>query len=445
MNKIALISLGCSKNSVDSELMFGFLQNNGFIITNNYNEADLIIINTCGFIKDAKEESIEVILNAVDSKSPGGKPYVLVAGCLSQRYGSELLTEIPEIDGVMGVNEISNVVHIVNRIIGGEKVKEISEKSIILDDYSFRLRFEKTPFAYIKLAEGCNNRCSYCAIPFIKGPYKSRTMKSIIYEVRVLAEQGVKEIILVAQETTRYGLDLYGEYKLADLLCELSRVDGIEWIRVLYCYPESITGDLIETINREDKICNYIDLPLQHVNNRVLRRMNRRGSKEDIINLINNIRSNIKNVILRTTFIIGFPSETENDFRELLEFIKEIQFERAGFFSYSDEEGTPAANLTPKISEEVKQARMKEAALLQEQISYDKNKEKTGKEYEVLVEGFDNNYKMYIGRTRADAPEVDGQVFFYSSKNVNAGSIVKIFINDADEYDLTGELHHEFT
>lgn len=442
--KVGTISLGCPKNTVDTELMLGFLKEEGFDIVDEAVEADVIIVNTCGFITAAKEESIEVIFDVARLKKGGNRPYILVAGCLSQRYGKELLNEMPEIDGVMGTNEVANVAQIVRRILSGERVLTIDNKNSLHEDHRIRVPLETSPTAYVKIAEGCVNYCSYCVIPYIRGPYRSRPMEAIINEVQKLSEDGVKEIILVAQETTRYGLDIYGDYKLAELLRHLVSVEGYEWLRVMYCYPTNVTEDLIEVIAQENKICKYIDLPLQHASNAMLRRMNRRGSKEDALRLIDKLRSSIPDLSLRTTFIVGFPGETEADFKELLEFMEEVKFERAGVFAYSREEDTPAASMSHQVPEDIKQARVQEAMLLQQRISYANNQAKLGQMVEVLVEGFDETRQMYIGRTQADAPEIDGQVFFTSSRCLTPGLLVPVRIIQADEYDLTGELVHEF-
>jgi len=440
--KIGMISLGCPKNEVDAELMLGFLKKDGFDIVDEAPKADVIIVNTCGFITPAKEESIETILDVARLKKRNG-PLLLVAGCLSQRYGRELLREMDEIDGVMGTSEVAGIAQIVRRMLSGERVLAVGGGNYLCDDHTIRVRPAGSPTAYVKIAEGCVNYCSYCAIPRIRGPFRSRPIESVVDEVQKLTREGVKEIILVAQETTRYGLDIYGDYKLAELLSRLVPIEGLEWLRVMYCYPTSITDDLIKVIARENKICKYIDLPLQHASNSVLRRMNRTGSKEDILRLIDKLRSSIPGLTLRTSFIVGFPGETQSDYEELLEFMDEVRFERAGVFAYSREEGTPAASMPAQVSEDVKQARVQEAMLLQKEISYDHNRKKIGRVLKVLVEEFDDIQGMYIGRTEADAPEVDGQVFFNASQGVDPGLIVPVRIDEVDEYDLTGELVHE--
>lgn len=440
--KIGMVSLGCPKNEIDAELMLGFLKNAGFDVVKEVIEADLVIVNTCGFITDAKEESIEAIFNLARLKK-GRRPHILVAGCLSQRYGRELLDEIDEIDGVMGTNEVADVAEIVKKILNGERVLALGGDIFNHKDHRIRMRLDNSSTAYVKIAEGCVNYCSYCAIPYIRGPYRSRPMNAIVDEVKHLTREGVKEVILVAQETTRYGLDIYGDYKLAELLRVLCTVEELKWLRLLYCYPTSITGELIEVIAQEDKICKYIDLPLQHASDVILRKMNRKGSKQDILRLIDQLRSSIPGLTLRTTFIVGFPGETQADFEELLEFMSDIKFERAGVFAYSREEGTPAASMPGHVPENIKQARVQESMLLQQQISYANNLSKIGREMSVLVEGFDEVQGMYTGRTEADAPEIDGQVFFNAYRNIEPGLLVPVRVTQADEYDLTGELVHE--
>ncbi len=438
--KVGIVSLGCPKNEVDAELLAGFLKQSGYSIVDVAANADVIIVNTCGFINAAKQESIDTILNLARLRKRNAPPYILVAGCLSQRYGRELLQEMDEIDGVMGTNEVASVAQVVDRVLSGERVLAVGAENSFHQDHRVRDRLHYSPTAYVKVAEGCVNCCSYCAIPDIRGPFRSRPVDPIISEVEGLVRTGVKEIIMVAQETTRYGLDLYDEYKLTELLRRSAAVDGLKWLRFLYSYPTSVTEDLIKVIAEDSKICNYIDLPLQHASNAILSRMNRRGSKEDILHLIDKLRASIPNLTLRTTFIVGFPGETEADFQELLEFMGRVKFERAGVFAYSAEEGTPAASMPDQVPEDIKQAREKEAMLLQQEISDANNRLKIGQEVEVLVEGFDEIQGRYYGRTAADAPEIDGQVFFSANRVVAPGELVPVRINQADEYDLTGEL-----
>jgi len=440
---IGFISLGCAKNRVDSELMLGQLHQAGYTLTNDTNLAEIIIVNTCGFITAAKEESIAAILEAARCKTTGCCRYLLVAGCLSQRYGNELLQEMPEIDGIMGTGTVSEVVAVLDKIQSGQRPMSIGLPGYIQMGLEPRVLTTPRHLAYLKVAEGCDNCCSYCAIPAIRGPYRSRAIDDIISEATWLCADGVKELIVVAQETTRYGKDLYDRYALAELLQRLADIDACRWIRLMYCYPDSITDELIELLASAAKICRYVDLPLQHINNRLLSMMNRRGSKEDIIKLIEKLRRSIPGVTLRTTFIVGFPSETEQEFSELLEFMEQIGFERAGVFGYSPEEGTAAEKLLGRVSDGVVEDRVSRAMLLQQRISLAHNLKQVGHELSVLVEGWDDEINMYWGRTEADAPEIDGKVFFTSLASVQAGEIVQVKVLDATEYDLSGVQQNE--
>ncbi len=435
---IGFISLGCAKNRVDSETMLGHLRQAGYALTGDINEAEIIIINTCGFIDSAKEESIATILEAARCKTIGRCQFLLVAGCLSQRYGNELLQEMPEIDGIMGTGAVSEVVAVLKKIQSGQRPLAIGAPGYIQQGPGPRVLTTPQYTAYLKIAEGCDNCCSYCAIPAIRGPYRSRAMDDIISEAKWLCSEGVKELIIVAQETTRYGRDIYGRYALAELLQKVSAIDECRWIRVMYCYPDSLTDGLIELLATSPKICRYVDLPLQHINNRLLRVMNRRGSKEDIIKLVDKLRQTIPGVTLRTTFIVGFPGETEQEFIELLDFMEQIKFERAGVFGYSPEEGTPAEVLPGRISDDLVAERVSRAMFLQQRISLAHNLKKVGRELTVLVEGWDDDVKMYWGRTEADAPEIDGKVFFTSRALAREGDFLRVKVLDATEYDLSG-------
>lgn len=438
--RVGVVSLGCVKNLVDTELMLGLLDRAGFEITSNQNDADVLIVNTCGFITEAKEESISTILKMARSKVTGRCRVLLVAGCLAQRYGRELLDEMPEVDGVMGTGDVSLVVEVVRRTLAGERVGEIGPPGF-LHTYRFpRVRATAPHLAYVKIAEGCDNRCAYCAIPAIRGPYRSRRLEDIEAEVRSLAAAGVKEIIIVAQDTTRYGYDLYGRLALPDLLRRLVAADGLQWIRLMYCYPDEVTEELIEVMAAEKKICRYIDLPLQHASDEILKRMNRRGTRRDIESLIRNLRSAIEGLTLRTTFIVGLPGEEERHFQELLEFMAEVKFERVGIFKYSPEEGTPAADMPGQVPEEVKKERFKRAMKLQRTISMSHNRSRIGLVMPVLVEAWDERRKMYRGRSEGDAPEVDGNVYLTAPKPLRAGEMVNVRITAAREYDLVGEL-----
>ena len=445
-NTIGFISLGCEKNRVDSENMLGYLRQAGYILTNDIKQAEIIIINTCGFISIAKEESIASILESAQYKTVGACNLLLVVGCLAQRYGDELLNEIPEIDGVMGTGTVAEIVTLIEKIKNTEKTKSKQQLNLVGAlgfggiKHATSPRVLTTPgyMAYLKIAEGCDNRCSYCAIPIIRGPYSSRPLADIVQEAELLCAQGVKELIIVAQETTRYGKDIYKRYALTELLARLTEVNGLHWLRLLYCYPDAFTDELITLMASSSKICSYIDLPLQHINNRLLQQMNRRGSKEEIVQLITKLRLAIPDLTLRTTFIVGFPGESEAEFNELLSFMEESKFERAGVFGYSLEEGTPAASLSGHLSDEVIKERVNKAMLLQQRISLNHNQNKIGRSLVVLASGWDGEAMMYWGRSAADAPEIDGKVFFTSEYVVQEGDLLTVKILSASEYDLSG-------
>ncbi|SFG48689.1 SSU ribosomal protein S12P methylthiotransferase [Desulfotomaculum arcticum] len=436
--KIGMISLGCAKNRVDTEIMLGHLQKAGYQLTGEAEEAEVIIINTCGFITAAKEESINAIFDAVRLKETGRCARIVVTGCLAQRYATELLEEVPEIDGIMGTGSVPEIVSTVNKVLTGERPVLVGTPGYIHHGKEPRILTTPRHTAYLKIAEGCENRCSYCAIPTIRGPYRSRPMEEIIEEAKELCLRGTKELIVVAQETTRYGIDLYGGYQLANLLQGLERIENCRWIRLMYCYPTTITGELLELIKSSPKICRYIDLPLQHINNRILKMMNRRGSKEHITYLISKLRRMMPGITLRTTFIVGFPGETEAEFNELLSFIEQTRFDRAGIFGYSPEEGTAAEKLPGRISDPEIAARVEAAMELQQDISAQNNRKFIDAEKTVLAEGWDNDANMYWGRSEGDAPEIDGKVFFASEELVRAGDFVKVKILDSTEYDLSG-------
>lgn len=436
--KIVMISLGCAKNRVDTEVMLGHLQKAGYQITGEAEEAGVIIINTCGFITAAKEESINAIFDAARLKEKGNCARIVVAGCLAQRYAAELLEEVPEIDGIIGTGAIPEIVTTVNQVLSGERYVLVDTPGYLHRQKDPRLLTTPRHTAYLKIAEGCDNRCSYCAIPNIRGPYRSRPMEAVIEEAKELCSRSTKELIVIAQETTRYGIDLYGSYKLADLLQGLERIENCRWIRLMYCYPTTITGELLDVIRSSAKICRYIDLPLQHINNRILKMMNRRGNKEQIIYLINKLRRMMPGITIRTTFIVGFPGETEAEFNELLSFIEHTRFDRAGIFGFSPEEGTAAEKLPGRISDREIAARLDAAMTLQQNISAQNNRKFIGMEKSVLAEGWDNDANMYWGRSEGDAPEIDGKVFFTSEETVRAGDFVRVKILDSTEYDLAG-------
>jgi ribosomal protein S12 methylthiotransferase len=434
-----MVSLGCAKNLVDTELMLGQLDAAGFIITPRPEEADVLLVNTCGFITPAKEESIDQILDLAQYKKSGRCRVLLVTGCLAQRYPGELLDEMPEIDGVLGTGMVDRVVDVVRRALAGERVLAVGEPGFDYDADLPRIRTTAEHTAYVKIAEGCSNCCTYCAIPSIRGPYRSRTLESIRQEVEALAAGGVKEVILVAQDTTRYGLDLYGERKLAPLLRSLNGISGIRWIRVLYGHPDGITAELIDVFLSCDKICRYIDLPLQHASPAVLARMGRGSSAYRLRELVHKLRRAIPGLTLRTTFMVGFPGEREEDFQQLLDFMREMRFERAGVFKFCAEEGTPAAAMTGQVPEEVKEERYHRAMALQQQISLEHNRSLVGSLVSVLVEG--KKGSRYFGRTQADAPEIDGRVYFTAGRvTPSPGDFVLVKITRAGEYDLMGEL-----
>ncbi len=440
--KIAMVSLGCPKNQVDAEVMLKKLADAGFIIGAEESEADAIIINTCGFIEEAKREAIENILEASLYKKDGNCKALIVTGCLAERYKDDITEEIPEVDMVIGLGSNKDIAKLVEEAIDGNLKNSYGEKSELpIDDKRILGGY---PFsAYLKISDGCNNRCTYCAIPLIRGVMRSRTIESCVNEAKELAETGVREIVVVAQDTTAYGEDLYKRPMLAELLRELCKIEKLHWIRVLYTYPERITDELLEVIAEEEKIVKYLDIPLQHIDGDILRRMNRKGNKDSITALIEKIRNVIKDVTIRTTFITGFPGETDEQFATLHQFVKDTRFERMGCFTYSPEEDTPAAEFDGQIDEQTKNDRMSLIMDSQMIISAEKNAEKQGKKVEVLVEGYDDYLKCYFGRTGADAPEVDGKIFFLATRPLTFGEFVTVQINDSIEYDLLGEMCDE--
>ena len=439
MYKVSMVSLGCPKNQVDAEMMLYSLQQAGFEISPEEAGADAIIINTCGFIEDAKAEAIENILEASKYKNEGNLKALIVTGCLAERYKDDVTEEIPEVDVCVGIGSNSNIAEIVKNAIEGNCQNSFGEKDAlylngkrILGGYPFS--------TYLKVADGCDNCCTYCAIPQIRGKMRSRTIEECVTEAKELAKNGVKELIVVAQDTTAYGTDIYGKPMLAKLLSELCKIEGLHWIRTLYTYPDKITDELLDVIAREQKLVKYLDIPLQHINGEILKRMNRKGDKEGIKALIEKIRAKIPEITLRTTFITGFPGETEEQFCELAEFVKETRFDRLGCFTYSAEEDTIAAEFTDQIPEQVKVSRMENIMDMQTTIASEKNAEKIGTVTEVIIEGWDDYIKCYFGRTVGDAPEVDGKIFFMSTRPLVIGEFVKVRINDSIEYDLLGEL-----
>ena len=435
--KVGLISLGCPKNQVDSEMMLAKLNAAGYEIVDDAYSADIVVINTCGFIEDAKKEAIENILEMADLKKDGVIKKILVCGCLAQRYKDEVIKEMPEIDGIMGIGNNGDIVEMCDRVMKDEAVEEFADKESMPIEGE---RILSTPahWAYLKIADGCSNCCTYCAIPMIRGRFRSRTEESIVKEAEKLASDGVKELILIAQDVTRYGEDLYHELRLPSLLKKLCKIDGIEWIRLLYCYPDRITDELLDVMASEDKILNYIDLPLQHADGKVLKRMNRTGDKESLLALIEKIRDRLPNVIIRTTFITGFPGEGEDEFNTLSEFVDEAQFDRLGCFAYSPEENTPAAEFKDQVDDDVKQKRGEIIMEQQYDIFSYKQKQLIDTVQRCVVDGYDAYTDSYFGRTWMDAPEIDSAVFFTSRKELDEGDMVDVKIFDTKDYDLMG-------
>lgn len=440
MVKIATVSLGCPKNTVDTEVMLGTLQENGYQIITDASKADVIIINTCGFIDSAKRESIETILEFSKYKDENCQ-VLIVTGCLVQRNSDELSKEIPEIDGIMGTGDYDKIIECIEMNLKGEKFASTNNLEYLYNELTPRMLSTPKYTAYLKIAEGCDNHCTYCIIPSLRGKYRSRTMDSIIAEANKLADNGVKEIILVAQDTTVYGLDLYNELMLPKLLRRLNEISKLKWIRIMYCYPTYMTNELINTIKKMDKVCNYIDIPLQHGDNIILKRMGRKETKEQLTELVEKIRLQIPDVVLRTSLIVGFPGEQEQHFESLKNFVKDIKVDRMGAFTYSREEGTAAAKLDGQLSERIKKLRQHRIMKIQKNISYNINLGKINKELEVLVENSDG--ETIIGRTYGDAPQIDGRVIIKTDAVVKPGEFIKVRIVSVTDYDLIGEIVNE--
>lgn len=437
--KIGMISLGCPKNQVDAEIMLAKLAEGGFEITNDVDGADAVIVNTCGFIEDAKKEAIENILDMAELKKEGVIGKIIVTGCLAERYKEEILSEIPEIDAVVGIGSNADICEVCRRALSGETVETFGEKTC-LPLSGERLLTTPPWFAYLKIAEGCSNHCTYCAIPSIRGEFRSRPAEEILEEAKDLAKSGVKELIVVAQDTTRYGEDLYGKSALPALLKALSQIEELQWIRVLYCYPERISDELLEVMASSDKLLNYLDIPIQHADAGVLKAMNRKGDKESLLALLQKIREKLPDAVLRTTLITGFPGETEEAFETLCEFVKEAQFDRLGCFAYSTEEGTPAALLPDQIDEEVRKERGEVVMEQQYRIFEAKNEALVGQILPTVVEGYDAYTDSYFGRTWRDAPDIDGQVHFTCGYELHEGDFVEVEIFEVQDYDLIGEV-----
>ncbi|MFV0363210.1 MAG: 30S ribosomal protein S12 methylthiotransferase RimO [Suipraeoptans sp.] len=437
---VLFISLGCDKNLVDSEVMLGLIKDKGYTITDDENEADIIVINTCCFIHDAKEESIDQILSMAELKKNGNIKVIIVTGCMAERYREEIIEEIPEIDAVLGTNAYGDIIKAIEAALKKDHMVDIKELVGIPDVKTKRVVTTGGHFAYLKIAEGCDKHCTYCIIPSLRGDYRSVPMDKLINEAKELVSDGVKELILVAQETTVYGKDIYGEKRLHILLKKLAEIDDLKWIRILYCYPEEIYEELIETIRCEDKVCNYLDLPIQHANDGILKKMGRRTSKKQLLDIIGKLRKEIPDICLRTSLITGFPGETEAQHSELMEFVDEVEFDRLGVFTYSQEENTPAAKMPNQIDENVKSDRQADIMELQQDISLSKGEDMIGKEVITMIEGKVADENAYVGRTYKDAPNVDGLIFLNSDDNYETGDFVKVKVTGALEYDLIGEI-----
>lgn len=443
--KIMFISLGCDKNLVDTEMMLGILAEQGFTFTDAEEEAEAVIVNTCCFINDAKEESINTLLEMAELKKSGQLKALIAAGCLAERYREEIQKEIPEVDAILGTMAIEQVAEALKGVLAGEGKNHYRDRNAVPVYGKKRIVTTGGHYAYMKIAEGCDKHCTYCIIPKVRGNYRSIPMESLIKEAEELAEKGVKELILVAQETTLYGMDLYGKKSLPELLTKLAAISGIYWIRILYCYPEEITEELIAVMKQEKKVCHYLDIPIQHASDRVLKRMGRRTDRTQLESIIEKLRREIPDICLRTTLIAGFPGETDKDHEELMDFVEKMQFDRLGVFTYSQEEDTPAAAMEEQVEENVKEARRAELMELQQEIAFSKAEDMLGRILTVMVEGKIADEDVYVTRTYRDAPEVDGYLFLNSTAELMTGDFVKVQVTGSNEYDLTGEIYHEFT
>ena len=437
---ILFISLGCDKNLVDTEVMLGLLDSRGYQMVDTEEEADVIVVNTCCFIHDAKEESINTILQMAEYKKTGRLKALIVTGCLAQRYQKEILDEIPEVDGVLGTTSYDKILEAIDEALAGHTELKMEDINALPQVETKRLVTTGGHYAYLKIAEGCDKHCTYCIIPKVRGDYRSVPMEKLLKEARELAEGGVKELILVAQETTVYGVDLYGEKKLPELLRKLCEIPGLYWIRILYCYPEEITEELIQVIKEEEKICHYLDLPIQHASDGILKRMGRRTTKQELVDIIGKLRKEIPDIALRTTLITGFPGETQEQHEELMAFVDEMEFERLGVFTYSPEEDTPAAAMPDQIPEEVKELRQAELMELQQEIAFEKAEDMIGRELLVIIEGKVVDENAFVGRTYMDAPNVDGLIFVTADQELMSGDFARVKVTGANEYDLIGGL-----
>ncbi len=437
--KIGIVSLGCPKNLVDSEIMLGMLKHADYEIVNHKENADILIVNTCGFIESAQQESINTILEMAEEKKRSCE-VLIVTGCMAERYREKILDLIPEVDAVLGTGNYKEIAEVINRAYQGEKV--VSYGKLNETDYldEERIISSSGHSVYLKISEGCDNRCTYCIIPYLRGDYRSRKIEALVKEAKVLAENGAKELILVAQDTTRYGIDIYGRKMLPELIRELSKLEGIEWIRLLYCYPEEIDDELIEEVSSNPKVCKYMDIPVQHASDRILKLMGRRGTIAEIRNALTGLREKVEGISIRTSLIVGFPGETEEDFQQLADFVREFRFDRLGVFTYSKEEGTPAARMKGQIRKNIKVKRQKTILELQNSISKEINAKRIGKVYKAIVDGIADDGIFYYGRTYAEAPEIDGTVYFTSPEPLETGCFVETRILNSEDYDLIGEV-----
>ena len=438
--KLLFVSLGCDKNLVDSEEMLGLLTGNGFEIVDDETEAEAIVVNTCCFINDAKEESVNTILEMAEYKKTGSCKVLVVTGCMAQRYKNEIIEEVPEVDAVLGTTSYGDILKAIREAMEGKHFQEFKDIDYLPEKLGKRVLTTGGHFGYLKIAEGCDKHCTYCIIPKLRGKFRSVPMERLVTQAKEMAEEGVKELILVAQETTVYGTDIYGKKSLHILLKELCKIKGIRWIRILYCYPEEIDDNLIQVMKEEPKICHYLDLPIQHASDAILKRMGRRTSKQQLIDTITKLRKEIPDIALRTTLITGFPGETQEQHEEVMEFVDEMEFERLGVFTYSPEEDTPAATMPDQIDEEVKEDRQADIMELQQEIVFDQAEDMIGKEVLVMIEGKVADENAYVGRTYRDAPNVDGLIFVNTDEELMTGDFAKVKVTGAAEYDLIGEL-----
>lgn len=442
--KLLCISLGCDKNLVDTEMMLGLLNRDGYTFTDNEKEADVIVINTCCFINDAKEESVNTILEMAELKKEGRLKALIVTGCLAQRYKEEIMQEIPEVDGILGTSTYDEISKVLDQALKGEKVQSFHDINALPEMETHRMVTTGGHYAFLKIAEGCDKRCTYCIIPSLRGSYRSVPMERLIEEARELAEGGVKELILVAQETTLYGMDLYGKKELPLLLKKLAEISGIQWIRIQYCYPEEITPELIAAIRDIPKVCHYLDIPIQHASDKILKRMGRRTNQAKLRETVAALRREVPDIALRTTLISGFPGETEEDHEELMDFVSEMEFERLGVFAYSAEEDTPAAAFEDQVPQEIKEERRDALMELQQDIAFDKSEQMVGRIVDVMIEGKVADEDAYVGRTYMDAPNVDGLIFVNTDLALMSGDFARVKVTGAVEYDLIGEIYDEF-